>query len=66
MEIGLIVLAIMLVTLLGWLLKQSFNTQPWVAEEVSAASPSCSFVRYCSTQHYMGCNSSAFEEQVGY
>ena len=36
MEIGLIVLAIMLVTLLGWLLKQSFNTQPWVAEEVSA------------------------------
>lgn len=35
MEIGLIVLAIMLATLLGWLLKQSFNTQPWVAEEVS-------------------------------
>ena len=34
MEIGLIVLAIMLATLLGWLLKQSFNTQPWVAEEV--------------------------------
>ena len=26
----------MLATLLGWLLKQSFNTQPWVAEEVSA------------------------------
>ena len=36
MEIGLITLAIMLATLLGWLLKQSFNTQPWVAEEVSA------------------------------
>ena len=36
MEIGLIVLATMLATLLGWLLKQSFNTQPWVAEEVSA------------------------------
>jgi cytochrome c oxidase subunit 3 len=25
----------MLATLLGWLLKQSFNTQPWVAEAVS-------------------------------
>ena len=35
MEIGLITLAIMLATLLGWLLKQSFNTQPWVADEVS-------------------------------
>ena len=35
MEIGLIVLAVMLAALLGWLLKQSFNTQPWVAEEVS-------------------------------
>ena len=35
MEIGLIVLALILATLLGWLLKQSFNTQPWVAEEVS-------------------------------
>ncbi|MDJ0906301.1 MAG: cytochrome c oxidase subunit 3 [Woeseiaceae bacterium] len=34
MEIGLIILAIMLATLLGWLLKQSFNTQPWVAEAV--------------------------------
>ena len=34
MEIGLIVLALILATLLGWLLKQSFNTQPWVAEEV--------------------------------
>lgn len=34
MEIGLIVLAIMLAALLGWLLKQSFNTQPWVAEPV--------------------------------
>ena len=36
MEIGLITLAIILAVLLGWLLKQSFNTQPWVAEEVSA------------------------------
>jgi len=35
MEIGLITLAIILATLLGWLLKQTFNTQPWVAEEVS-------------------------------
>ena len=35
MEIGLIVLALMLATLLGWLLKQSFNTQPWVPEKVS-------------------------------
>jgi len=35
MEIGLIVLALMLATLLGWLLKQTFNTQPWVAEQVS-------------------------------
>jgi cytochrome c oxidase subunit 3 len=38
MEIGLIILAIMLATLLGWLLKQSFNTQPWVAEAVEEAS----------------------------
>jgi len=35
-EIGLIALAIILATLLGWLLKQSFNTQPWIADEVSA------------------------------
>jgi len=35
MEIGLITLAIILATLLGWLLKQTFNTQPWVAEQVS-------------------------------
>lgn len=34
MEIGLVVLAIMLASLLGWLLKQSFNTTPWVAEAV--------------------------------
>ena len=32
MEIGLIFLALMLGSLLFWLLKQSFNTQPWVAE----------------------------------
>jgi cytochrome c oxidase subunit 3 len=34
MEIGLIVLATMLAMLLGWLLKQSFNTTPWIAEAV--------------------------------
>ena len=34
MEIGLIFLALMLGSLLFWLLKQSFNTQPWVAEPV--------------------------------
>ena len=34
MEIGLIILATMLASLLGWLLKQSFNVQPWVAAEV--------------------------------
>lgn len=37
MEIGLITLAVILITLLGWLLKQSFNTQPWVAEDVGDA-----------------------------
>ena len=34
MEIGLIVLATMLAALLGWILRQSFNTQPWIAEPV--------------------------------
>ncbi len=34
MEFILVVLAVMLAILLGWLLKQSFNTQPWVAEVV--------------------------------
>jgi len=38
MEIGLIVLAIMLASLLGWLLKQSFNTTPWIAEAVEESS----------------------------
>ena len=32
MEIGLIALAIILASLLGWLLKQSFNTTPWIAD----------------------------------
>ncbi|MBT8102253.1 MAG: cytochrome c oxidase subunit 3 [Gammaproteobacteria bacterium] len=35
MTIALGFLAIILATLLGWLLKQSFNTEPWVAEVVS-------------------------------
>jgi len=35
MTIALLFLALILATLLGWLLKQSFNTQPWVAETVS-------------------------------
>jgi len=37
MEIGLIALAIMLASLLGWLLRQSFNTKPWIAEAVEEA-----------------------------
>jgi len=37
-EIGLIALALILASLLGWLLRQSFNTQPWVAEGVDEAS----------------------------
>jgi len=37
-EIGLIFLAIMLASLIGWLLKQTINTQPWVAEGVDEAS----------------------------
>jgi cytochrome c oxidase subunit 3 len=43
MEIGLIVLAVMLASLLGWLLKQSFNTQPWVAEAVDESEFSAPF-----------------------
>lgn len=38
MEIGLIALAIILGGLLGWLLKQSFNTTPWIAEAVEESS----------------------------
>ena len=37
MEIGLIILAIMLASLIGWLLKQTFNTEPWVAAPVEEA-----------------------------
>jgi len=36
-EVGLIALAIILASLLGWLLKQSFNTQPWVADVAAEA-----------------------------
>lgn len=38
MEVGLIILAIMLASLIGWLLKQTFNTEPWIAAEVEEAS----------------------------
>ena len=34
MEFILVILAIMLATFLGWLLKHSFNVQPWIAEAV--------------------------------
>ncbi|MDA1063426.1 MAG: cytochrome c oxidase subunit 3 [Proteobacteria bacterium] len=34
MEIGLIILAVMLASLIGWLLKQTLNAEPWVAEAV--------------------------------
>jgi len=43
MEIGLIALAIMLASFLGWLLKQSFNTQPWVAEAVDESAHQAPF-----------------------
>ncbi len=35
MEFILLVLAVILAVFFGWLLKQSFNTRPWVAETVS-------------------------------
>ena len=38
MEVGLIFLAVILASLIGWMLKQTFNTQPWVAEQVEEAS----------------------------
>ena len=34
MEFILVFLAVFLAVFMGWLLKQSFNTEPWVAEEV--------------------------------
>ncbi len=34
MELILVFLAVILAVFMGWLLKQSFNTQPWVAESV--------------------------------
>jgi len=34
-EFILLVIAVILAVFLGWLLKQTFNTQPWVAEQVS-------------------------------
>lgn len=38
MEIGLIFLAIILASLITWLVKQTVNVQPWVAEGVTEAS----------------------------
>ena len=38
MEIGLIFLAIILASLITWLVKQTINVQPWVAEGVDEAS----------------------------
>ncbi len=38
MEIGLIFLAIILASLITWLVKQTINTTPWVAEGVDEAS----------------------------
>ena len=35
MELILVFLAIFLAVFMGWLLKQSFNTEPWVAETVN-------------------------------
>ena len=43
MEFILVFLAIILFTFLGWLLKQSFNTQPWIAEAVSDAESQAPF-----------------------
>ncbi len=43
MEIGLIALATMLAALLGWLLKQSFNAQPWIAEPVEESASQAPF-----------------------
>jgi len=42
-EIGLIALAIILASLLGWLLKQSFNTTPWIAEAVEESAHQAPF-----------------------
>ena len=38
MEIGLIFLAIILASLITWLVKQTINTTPWIAESVDEAS----------------------------
>jgi cytochrome c oxidase subunit 3 len=43
MEIGLIALAVILASLLGWLLKQSFNVTPWIAEPVEESAHQAPF-----------------------
>jgi cytochrome c oxidase subunit 3 len=48
-EFILVILAIMLATFLGWLLKHSFNVQPWIAEPVDET----------ANQAPMGANSKA-------
>ena len=37
MQITLIFLAVVMATVIGWLLKQSLNTQPWVSDEAADA-----------------------------
>lgn len=38
MQITLIFMAVIMACVIGWLLKQSLNTQPWVSDEVADAS----------------------------
>lgn len=37
MQITLIFMAVIMASVIGWLLKQSFNTQPWVSDETADA-----------------------------
>lgn len=42
MQITLIFMAVIMACVIGWLLKQSLNTQPWVSDEVADASSGAS------------------------
>ena len=42
MQITLIFMAIVMATVIGWLLKQSLNTQPWVSDEAADATTGAS------------------------
>lgn len=42
MQITLIFMAVIMACVVGWLLKQSLNTQPWVSDEVADASTGAS------------------------